>query len=492
MAIFSAVLLILLQAAFYAILDFHTAHSISPYYHSVEAEGIWTWVGGSEYRNQKSVLDGKQDYPGSRDGASSWKDSDGMVWILGGKGPGMRVALDELWSYDVERRHWHFHNFTDKIVNEQKPPPCFACTSCSHGNKAIVFTPSGTFLFYMDGKRWTALQNLTMSPPPRSHAASWCDSEKGILWIFGGLTASQQKLQDFWKFSFKEMWWVEIKPKSNESLVPNNSSQASAWIHPSGHLYMFGGSTPYGLTSDFWIFSPEAFEWSKLSGNTGPFKCAGEYGNKGVPSKNNHPGCREGAATWIDKRGDLWMFGGSGFDNFSRGAFAASETGLLSDFWKYNISSHQWLWIGGLSRNEGVPFFSEKGKADLRNIPGPREGAVSFSFGGELWLFGGAGHDVKQSDGILNDLWTYRQVKTEIPGDTLKMPFGFRVLIALFILALGLLTTMCVCYSKECRIFRLKRRLRPVVKYKPVKVEMMQVPQPEEHPPFDELADRNL
>ena len=200
--------------------------------------------------------------------------------------------------------------------------------------------------------------------------------------------------------------------------------------------------------------------------------------------------------TWIDK-GDLWMFGGSGFDNFSRGAYA--QSGLLSDFWMFNTSSDQWVWIGGLSKSEGVPVFGEKGQPDMPNIPGPREGAVSFFFEETMWLFGGAGHDVKQFDGILNDLWMYEQLKmtiptmvTEIPGDTINIPFGYRVLIAIFVLALGLLGTIFACYSKECRIFRLRRSLRPIVKYKPVKVEMMQVPQPEEHAPLEDPANSNL
>ncbi|KAJ7357492.1 hypothetical protein OS493_025008, partial [Desmophyllum pertusum] len=59
-----------------------------------------------------------------------------------------------------------------------------------------------------------------------------------------------------------------------------------------------------------------------------------------------------------------------------------------------------------------------------------------------------------------------------MPGDTISISFGFRVLIALLVLVLGLVISISTCYKKECRIFRLKRHLRPVVKYKPVKVEM--------------------
>ncbi|XP_015771353.1 PREDICTED: uncharacterized protein LOC107349685 [Acropora digitifera] len=463
-----------------------------------EIRGVWTWIGGSKQRNQKNAIDHNQQYPGSRYEASSWLDSNGTVWIFGGRGAESRKPLDELWSFDASRRQWHFHEFNKTLdTNEQKPPPSFGATSCSFGNKDILVSCLGTFIFRYDKNQWTVLNNQTESPQPRSHAASWCDTKKGILFIFGGY--SKQRLGDFWKFSLEEMKWTEIKV--NTSVVPSSRSKASAWIHHwSGDLYMFGGSTNAGLTSEFWKFSLETSEWMKVSGTTGQDKCAGKYGKQGVLSSTNHPGCREGAASWIYK-GHLCLFGGSGFDNFSRGIFAMSD--LLSDFWVYNTSISHWVWIGGLSRGEGIPFFGEKGKQDVHAIPGPREGATSFSIGETLWLFGGNGHDVKQYDGFLNDLWMWEQITLDIrgdtilitshtPGDTIHVSFGFRVLIAIFILILALVGTIITCYSKECRFFHLKRGLRPVVKYKPVEVEMIQVAQPELHAPLEEPASRNL
>lgn len=459
------------------------AHNIKYIFDIIFCAGAWAWIDGSDHGNQKNKLHGIHDYPGSRFGASSWQDSDGIVWIYGGQKYGRNTPLDELWSLDVKNQDWNFHRFENKTTSKQQPPPCFGCASCRYGNRVVVFGLSSTFIFHMENEYWTALRNLSVSPSPRSHSAYWCDSAKGILWLFGGQT-SKEKFGDFWRFSFQEMQWIEVKPPSNTSVVPDRCSKASAWILSSGDLHMFGGSTHSGLTSNFWQFSPKSTEWTKLSGTTGLNNCAGKYGKMGITSKNNYPGCREGAATWVNEQGDLLMFGGSGFDNFSRGPFA--EPGLLSDFWMFEMSSHQWVWIGGLSREEGVPVFGEKGKSDPHNIPGPRESPVSFSFANQLWLFGGAGHDVKQRDGILNDLWMYENVTENTPGDTLNISFGFRVLIALFVLTLVLVLSVCLCYSKECRVFRWRRGLRPVIKYKPVKVDMRQVEQPEVHPPLDE------
>lgn len=469
---------------------------------------LWTWIEGNDHKNQHTTQNSSQIYPGSREGAASWHDSNATVWIFGGKGFGAKKlssaqlpTLDELWSFDIKTRLWKFYPNNEKNNSNQKPPACFGCVSCSYKNKAVMFGPSSTFVFDMERKSWSALPNNTASPQPRSQAAHWCDMEKGMMWMFGGAT-SDKKLDDFWKFSFNKLQWMEIKPKNNKSLIPGKCSKATTWRHPSGVLYMFGGSSSKLSTSNFWSYSPETLQWTKLGGTTGTTKCAGKYGKMGIASKKNYPGCREGAASWIDKNNNLWMFGGSGFDNFSTTAFAMP--GLLSDLWMYNTSSHQWMWIGGLSREEGKPFFGKKGKADPRNMPGPREGAVPFFYENQLWLFGGAGHDVRGMDGILNDLWMYGVVKnsvsaeptpqgpTEMPGDTISISFGFRVLIAILVLVLGLLVALSTCYSRECRIFRFKRHLRPVVKYKPVKVEMMQVPQPEISSPLNEQPSRNL
>ena len=469
---------------------------------------MWTWIGGNNHKNQHTTQDGSQVYPGSRYGAASWYDSNAAVWMFGGTGFGAKrlsspqlPRLDELWSFDIKQRLWKFYPNDNKTNNNQTPPACFGCVACSYKNRVLMFGPSNTFIFDMEKKSWSALHNSTASPKPRSQPAHWCDMEKGVMWMFGG-TISNKKLNDFWKFSFDKLQWIEIKAKNNKSVSPGKCSKATTWMHPSGVLYMFGGSSSKLATSYFWSYSPGTLQWTKLGGTTGVTKCAGKYGEMGSASKKNYPGCREGAASWVDQHGNLWMFGGSGFDNFSTTAFAMP--GLLSDFWMYNTSSHQWVWIGGLSREEGKPFFSEKGKANPRNIPGPRESAVSFFYETQLWLFGGAGHDVSGHDGILNDLWMYGVVKntmssapslqgpTEIPGDTISISFGFRVLIAILVLVLGLVVSLSTCYRKECRIFRFKHHLRPVVKYKPVKVEMMQVPQPEVSSPLNEQSSRNL
>ena len=67
-----------------------------------------------------------------------------------------------------------------------------------------------------------------------------------------------------------------------------------------------------------------------------------------------------------------------------------------------------------MTRNSGIQFvkqsgfYGTKGTADAANVPGAREGYISWTdAGGDLWLFGGWGLDSAGAWGDLNDLWRY-------------------------------------------------------------------------------------
>jgi hypothetical protein len=62
-----------------------------------------------------------------------------------------------------------------------------------------------------------------------------------------------------------------------------------------------------------------------------------------------HPGHRRGqqragsalfGQSWIDSSGNLWLFGGYGYDS-------TGSVGKLNDLWQYSPSSGQWTWVGG-------------------------------------------------------------------------------------------------------------------------------------------------
>ena len=66
-----------------------------------------------------------------------------------------------------------------------------------------------------------------------------------------------------------------------------------------------------------------------------------------------------------------------------------------------------WTWVSGSNVIQQVGVYGTKGVADANNVPGARDGAVSWTdSSNNLWLFGGNGYDSVGS-ATLNDLWKF-------------------------------------------------------------------------------------
>jgi hypothetical protein len=142
--------------------------------------------------------------------------------------------------------------------------------------------------------------------------------------------------------------------------IPAERRFAASWTDPSGNFWLFGGYGP-GSLNDLWRYS--AGEWAWMSGSTG-INQQGTYGTLGTPAASNVPGAREGAASWTDSSGDLWLFGGQGY--------GPGETyGDLNDLWEY--SAGEWTWMAGSLIDEPLGTFGTRGTAAASNVPGTRQ-----------------------------------------------------------------------------------------------------------------------
>ena len=137
-----------------------------------------------------------------------------------------------------------------------------------------------------------------------------------------------------------------------------------------------------------------------MSGN---YSCNnnGTYGTKGVANAANVPGGRYKSATWTDVAGNLWLFGGVGFDNVT------GAIGSLNDLWKFDGST--WTWVSGNYSRNNNGTYGTKGVTNVANVPGGRYGCATWTDAvGNFWLFGGLGYDnVTGATGFLNDLWRF-------------------------------------------------------------------------------------
>jgi hypothetical protein len=179
--------------------------------------------------------------------------------------------------------------------------------------------------------------------------------------------------------------------------------QAQQWKDNQGNFWIFGGvDSGQHEYSDLWKFDPVARTWTWVNG-PGVSDQPGVYGTMGVPSPNNMPGARGwGCGTWIDSVGDLWLFGGEGYDSLP-----TSSAGNLSDLWRYNIASNQWTLMAGPPRAKRPGVYGTLYQASASSVPAPRSEANCcwMDRNNNLWLFGGYNYEINW--GCLNDIWRY-------------------------------------------------------------------------------------
>jgi N-acetylneuraminic acid mutarotase len=133
---------------------------------------------------------------------------------------------------------------------------------------------------------------------------------------------------------------LSVQPGAGNT--PGSRYEATGWTDSTGNFWLFGGiaydaSGQFGYLNDLWEFNPSVNEWAWMGGSNltscpngtnGTCGLSGVYGAVGTPATTNNPGARASAATWADHSGNLWLFGGLGFDS-------NNSKGWLSDFWKY-------------------------------------------------------------------------------------------------------------------------------------------------------------
>ena len=273
-------------------------------------------------------------------------------------------------------------------------------------------------------------------PGGRYGANSWTD-QSGNFWLFGGAGSDSNdgygRLNDLWVFNPTTGQWTWInggntvyQPAVYGTLgvaapgnTPGSRQGATSWTDLSGHFWLLGGidaddGASQKAYNDLWEFNPSTKLWAWMGGS-GTLSCSticgnsGVYGTLGTPAAGDLPGSRGSAMSWTDPNGNLWLFGGVGYD-------AKGVEGMLNDLWKFNPSTNQWAWMGGTSTlslvngSDSAPagIYGALGVPAQGNYPGARWSGTSWADqSGHLWLFGGFGKDASGNLGDLDDLWEF-------------------------------------------------------------------------------------
>jgi N-acetylneuraminic acid mutarotase len=315
----------------------------------------WTWMGGSStvpltgcygcVPGQPSVpgtlgVPAQGNTPGGLWQAATWSDKNGNLWLFSGTGyaPNGTPALsNDLWEFNTSINQWAWmggnSNFDSLTV---------------YGTYGVLGKPAaGNF------------------PGWRTAEATWTDAN-GNFWLFGGqgnaASGAQGLLNDLWEFNPSTNQWAWMGGSSTPNCangppgycdqpgvygtlgvsatgnIPGSRISPFNWKDGNGNFWMFGGvgidaTSNLNDLNDLWEFSPAKNEWVWMGGSNsvGNGPLAGVYGKLGTPAPSNQPGGRAGGVNWTDKTGNLWLWGGFGFD-------AHGSAGYLNDLWVYQLS----------------------------------------------------------------------------------------------------------------------------------------------------------
>jgi N-acetylneuraminic acid mutarotase len=388
----------------------------------------WVTEGGSITANQAGIYGtlGQPAFgnvPGARSEAVTVTDKSGNLWLFGGDGydsAGISGNLGDLWKFNTATGQWTWVSGSNVTDHTQGAIPGV------YGTKGVA-APAN-------------------NPGTRDAAVGWADSA-GNLWIFGGYgldTNGKWGLyDDLWEFNTATNLWTWVSGSNTigdqgglsgvygtGADYPGSRVWAQTWTDPSGNFWLFGGYGADGVgnggfLNDLWEFNTFTKHWVWVSGSKQANQ-PGVYGTLRQPETGNVPGGRSQAVSFIDLSGNLWLFGGEGYDS-------AGISGNLGDLWKFDTVNLVWTWISGSDVTDhtlgALPgTYGTQGVAASANNPGTRDAAIGWTdSNGNFWLFGGYGIDPPGTWGFYNDLWEFDPTIdqwTWVSGDNTMSSFG--------------------------------------------------------------------
>jgi len=371
----------------------------------------WAWMGGSNLAEQPGVYGTEYQFdaaniPGARYNAISWVDQTGKLWLFGGIGAS--ETFNDLWEFDPAigpHGEWAWMGGGDPANGNGVP------------GTEYQFDPSNI-------------------PSARLASATWVD-HAGRLWLFGGLGffagSNFGALEDLWVFdpargAHGEWAWMggNLTPpcafavcggpgaygpryQFNATNSPGSRDFGNSWTDSSGRFWLFGGAGydsagSSGNLNDLWVFDPALGphgEWAWMGGS-GLANHGGGWGARYAFDPANLPPGREWAASWLDRKGRFWVFGG----------FSSNPCcGPINDLWVFDpaLGAHgEWAWVAGVDGVDQPDSFVAEYRFDPGNSPGGRESPSAWiDPAGRLWLFGGYGYIITGIGGLYDDVWVF-------------------------------------------------------------------------------------
>ncbi len=214
--------------------------------------------------------------------------------------------------------------------------------------------------------------------------------------MYGGVgfdsTGKNTLFSDLWQYNPSSNAWKNIVPKAG-GIQPDARMDVQTWYDAAGKLWLMGGdgtvNKTYQKQDDLWYYDIKTAAWVRVIANS-PTEKKSDY------SVSASIGSRTGAYTWVDNKGNLWLYGGKNLET------PENPTGLLNDMWYFDIKKLSWTLVtANLKKNH------KTNEVPLR--PSPRLSGASWTDNSDnLYLYGGLG--IKESGlgiGGLADMWRY-------------------------------------------------------------------------------------
>jgi len=329
------------------------------------------------------------------------------------------------------------------LISGTTLPPGMTCRFAQASG--TVKTSNITDVFITCNRQWSWMAGSSLSnaagvygvqgvadgtniPGARGYAATWTD-RNGNLWLFGGYGTSNGAngglLGDMWMYNTtsKQWMWVDgpatvnVAPSygsrgvADDANQPGGRSYAMTWTDVQGRFWLYGGvgidkNNNVGDLGDLWRYDTGTRQWTWVQGSN-IREASPSYGTQGVSDKSNTPGARDSGASFVDSSGNLWLFGGYGYDA------AGTQERYFNDLWRFSIATGFWTWINGSNLPNVYGTYGAKNVTASGNAPGSRYGATSFvDAANNFYIFGGYGYQASGAGlTAMNDLWRYSRTE---------------------------------------------------------------------------------
>lgn len=267
----------------------------------------------------------------------------GSIYLFGGVMDDFRTNIntfyDDLYRFDPATDTW-----TELAPTGPVPPARAFAAAASHEASGRMFVHGGAtygpffagFVAFDDlwaydvaTGTWTEMPAGATRPAGRSRPNMWTVGDQ--LYVFGGVTATFETLNDLWVYDLTTETWTEVIPNGQAGSPPSRHEAQAGTIPVDGRLTVYGGEAVdlvggafFDLLPDTWELDLATLTWTDV---TPP------------PDRDIQPPRNYGSAVVVGE--SLYLHGGD-IPGGSSGCGAPFEQNPVDEVWHLDVLDRTW------------------------------------------------------------------------------------------------------------------------------------------------------